>query len=962
MRQFARNRDRSAQPKRHRLLLQNRLGVQSYFPATSLAFILLSATGAYAQVQVAQNQSAAAGSGPSPAAPSDQAAPEEIIVTARRHGENVEKVPVSVTAFGAAQLEQRSIRSEEDLQTSVPGLTIRATASQNQLQYSIRGQTVDLYSGSSTAIVPYINEVQANSGGAALFFDLDSIQVLKGPQGTLFGRNATGGAVLYTTVKPTNEFEGYLDGQIGNYDYLETQGALNIPIVDDKVLLRVAFDVASRNGYVYNLYDRDHEGALDRQSGRFSLVLRPTDDIENTTVVEVDHSGGSNTGTALYAVNKCGTTNGGFALNCIADSLYSPLLDKTVGVPGAFAAYLAAHPNAPAGGILAFLAQQQRMGPWTVDQDGGDHFEEFDYFVSNTTTFDLAPDAQIKNIFGATRSHTNSIFNQTGDPYGIEIKFNPTDGDSGEDADTTAISDELNIQGKTLEQTLTYIVGVYFLDTTAHGLYPYTNFNISPIILPTSGDFHFTTDDVTEAIYAQGTYDLGSITGIEGLSFTGGFRYSWEQVSLDQLQGGVYFPAPHEEETFSNPSWQLGLEYQLTPDLLAYVEGRRSWRTGGLNPYAPPIQAPASGGGNVFYPEYTRDVEIGVKFGGTVYGHAVHLNLAAYNQWVDNLQRSAYPSIGGHLSAVTINVPAAEITGLELDAAVKPTDWLEIGAAGSLTDPRFTQNRAVVFGQLYVFGPYPDAPRSSGTLFAEVTLPTDQSVGDMTVRADLYAQTGQYFSSTNNTITPGTRLPGYALINLRYDWSDMFGSPLSLGAFVKNLTNRQYYIGGYALGAAYGVDEAIAGTPRMFGAELKYRFGPSGAVEETASAYVPPPVAAPAPAPKSYLVFFDFNKSDLTPQATTIVDQAAANAGPAKVTQIEVTGHTDTVGSDAYNMRLSRRRAESVAAQLEKDGIPSSEIELFAKGKRDLLVPTGDGVKEPQNRRVQIVFSGEATS
>jgi len=92
------------------------------------------------------------------------------------------------------------------------------------------------------------------------------------------------------------------------------------------------------------------------------------------------------------------------------------------------------------------------------------------------------------------------------------------------------------------------------------------------------------------------------------------------------------------------------------------------------------------------------------------------------------------------------------------------------------------------------------------------------------------------------------------------------------------------------------------------------------------------------------------------------VDEAAKNAAPAKVTELEVTGHTDTVGSDAYNMRLSKRRAESVAAELEKAGIPSSEIAIFAKGKRDLLVPTADGVKEPQNRRVQIVYSGGPTS
>jgi outer membrane protein OmpA-like peptidoglycan-associated protein len=110
------------------------------------------------------------------------------------------------------------------------------------------------------------------------------------------------------------------------------------------------------------------------------------------------------------------------------------------------------------------------------------------------------------------------------------------------------------------------------------------------------------------------------------------------------------------------------------------------------------------------------------------------------------------------------------------------------------------------------------------------------------------------------------------------------------------------------------------------------------------------------------LVFFDFNKSDLTPQAKDIVDTAAKNAAANKVTQLTVTGHTDTVGSDAYNMRLSRRRAESVAAQLEKDGVASSEISIVAKGKRDLLVPTADGVREPQNRRVQIVFDGGPTS
>src|SRR6201996_5320702 len=143
----------------------------------------------------------------------------------------------------------------------------------------------------------------------------------------------------------------------------------------------------------------------------------------------------------------------------------------------------------------------------------------------------------------------------------------------------------------------------------------------------------------------------------------------------------------------------------------------------------------------------------------------------------------------------------------------------------------------------------------------------------------------------------------------------------------------------------------------MWGFRVKYHFSDDTEPVAAPAAYVPPPAVGAAPAaPRSYLVFFDFTKSDLPNQAIQIVDQAAANAGPAHVTRLTVTGHTDTVGSDAYNMRLSRRRAESGASELEKDGLPSSEIEIAAKGTPDLLAPTADGGREPQNRRVQIVY------
>ena len=132
--------------------------------------------------------------------------------------------------------------------------------------------------------------------------------------------------------------------------------------------------------------------------------------------------------------------------------------------------------------------------------------------------------------------------------------------------------------------------------------------------------------------------------------------------------------------------------------------------------------------------------------------------------------------------------------------------------------------------------------------------------------------------------------------------------------------------------------------------------------EPVPMAPTPPPTVPPhveakqAPAATSYLVFFDFNKYNLTTDAMKIVDNAAMAAKAGNVTRLDVTGHTDTVGSDAYNLKLSKRRAESVKAELVHQGVPANEIDVHADGKHDPLVPTGNNVREAQNRRVEIVF------
>ncbi|HTZ69761.1 MAG TPA: TonB-dependent receptor plug domain-containing protein, partial [Acetobacteraceae bacterium] len=523
-------------------------------------------------------------------APPGQPGVEEVVVTARRREERLQRVPTAVTALGAKQLAERNVVTQSDLQSTVPGLTLRETQGSNSLTYSLRGQTVDNFTGSATAVVPYFDEVQLFTGGANTFFDLQSIQVLKGPQGTLFGRNATGGAVLFTTAKPKDDYDGYLTVRTGDYNMREVLGAVNLPIVQDKAMLRVAFDMVDRDGYQRNLYNGQELGVVDRQSVRASLLLQPSDDLQNTTVVEADHAGGNSTANRLFAVYPCGASNGGFALNCTAAALFSPTTPYGAAV---WAAYVAAHPKVNPGGILAYFQQDAPKLPfWDANEASPVFHHEWDYRLVNTTTYDVNPELQLKNIVGVSDADTRDEGSSNGSPYLVFTSENLDTGEYGNHTDQFAYSDEFQAQGKALNDALTYIAGAYYQNSDANILYPQVYFDLSPLAPPSSVDNHVEIFDKTEALYAQATYNFSAI-GLERLAFTAGYRYSWEQFTMNQRAESVFGPADQSVD-FSNPSWTLGLSYQLTDDLMLYVQGRRSWRSGGLNGTAPPVTVGAA--------------------------------------------------------------------------------------------------------------------------------------------------------------------------------------------------------------------------------------------------------------------------------------------------------------------------------------------------------------------------------
>ena len=814
----------------------------------SMLLIGTAMTAATGTVAFAQADDQAAQTGPAEdqaPAPAQAAQPQvasgDIVVTARRVSESLSKVPVAVTAFGAEQLTARAIVGETDLQRSFTGLTVRSGQTNNQISFSIRGQSIDPFTGSQPGVLPYFNEVQLSSFSTSSFYDLESIQTLKGPQGTLFGRNATGGAVLFTTAKPKDEFGGFVTARIGNLDLRQVQGAINIPIVEDKVLLRIAGDFSRRDGFQYNVYQDVSHGKQRRESGRISLTLKPTDRLTNDTVFQYSHAGGDNLQLENFSSYACGRAG----VYSLAACTFGP-----IGLtPEGYAAYQAFHPLAKdfPNGFIDQAAYQKKLGLYKVNSIQPSFHKATDWFVTNATTFELTDDIKIKNIFGYGKSKSHDNYDPVGGgPFYLEGQTvslgGPNDPLFSRDPlgawnRARDISEEFQIIGKT--GGLDYIVGVYYSNSTKGFYAPVSFFELQPLA-PTAVQINdFQTKDVSKAIYAQLTQDLGGLTGLDGLSLTGGFRYTWEKFTLRQGPDATQMlfvdspinPAdPVESVKNKKPSWNISINYQVNPSLLLYAAQRGSWRTGGFNGQGPARALYAGEGGNLFKPETTYDFEVGMKLNTRVQGMPLRANLALYSQTIKNVQRAVYTTpppayaVGGvsALQALTVNIPKARVKGVEFDFAVNPTDWLELGGSLTYTDAKFLNGQTRLFGGDVVYGTYADTPKWAGTFYGAVTLPVSEKVGKMVLRGDVYSQSGQWFTNLGTTLTPETYLPKYTLVNGRFDWT-IGSTPITVSAFVKNLTKKGYYTGGIAL-VPFGANGAIPGEPRTYGLEATVKF------------------------------------------------------------------------------------------------------------------------------------------
>jgi iron complex outermembrane receptor protein len=711
---------------------------------------------------------------------------EEVIVTARRREERLQDVPIAVTAIPGDALTKQSINQLFDLKTKAPGLAVQPSAYGSAVPYvGMRGQLNKQYFGSvNQSVGVYFDEIALSRlpGLNSSLYDLASAQLLKGPQGTLFGRNTPGGAVLFTSKLPGPEREGYVRGVLGNYDQRTIEGAVTLP-VNDSLSIRLAGRRSTHDGYIKNAFTGNASSDEDSWAARFSAVYAPSDRLKNTTVLDWVNEAPRGSSQRLFFVypNAAGAR---------------------------FQQYLDILKNYDFHTIYA-KDSQNKIRLWTL---------------SNITTYELGEGLTFKNIAGFRETHSYAYSAIDGAPVFV------TQGQFIERMRQYSLEPQLI--GTLDEGNLSWIVGAYLYRETGYSAI--TNFSANAINNPNSW-----VTNKSQAIYSQATWKLPFY---RALSVTAGGRYTRDQrdilwrvflngnCNLRAANSGPAVISPCEarsEVSYKRPTWTLALDWKPTRDLLLYVTTRRGYRAGG---YDLNVNTPASR--TAFAPEVVTDYEGGLKYDFALGPTRGRINFAIYHDDYRDMQRTV-PTIfveNGNTIIVqrTGNAATSSIDGYELEAYFRPVPSLEFSLAVSQVKAGFKRFITATGIDLSpnAFSSIPSHTVGAGV---EWTVPLDRSLGEIALRGDYYFQGESYTQDSNTDLTTGKKLlqqtlPAYRTYNARVEWRNIAGRRVDLAAYVRNLTKARYYVTGTDFSAALGTAALTPGTPRTFGIEINYNF------------------------------------------------------------------------------------------------------------------------------------------
>lgn len=762
---------------------------------------------------------------------------EDIVVTARRKEEALQSVPISVQAFSGEALTERNIQDATDLQKIVPALTTYQQA-RDEVTLSLRGYSSAGASsqGQNPRVTAYFSQVPlqtGDGGGPGRFFDLQNVQVLKGPQGTLFGRNSTGGAVLYEPTRPKSELGGYITAQYGRFNDRQIEGAINLP-VSDTLAFRFSAKRAKRDGFTTNIVTGEELDDRNYFGGRASMLFTPSSSFENFLMFDYlkSDTNGSSQQFAGYNPNMV------FAADILGGKMPGVKIPLTLGGSGPSLAQFGADfagtlPLAIAAGRVAYypdpilpnqLANQVAGGP-RITQSSVDGLSRVrSWGITNVTTFEVSDNLTLKNVFGYRRYQQLSRFDLDGTVLPLIDYITP----SGWNADLRQISEELQLQGKALDGKLDFTIGGFAL--WQKSMSPQRNI---PIILGVQSLNQSEPVERSKAVFGQVSYDLSDLV-TSGLSITAGYRYTndYRGVMAANYRDPTGKFAPKTcslirgcpaftEGSFDASSYNIGLDYKVTPETLLYVTHRKGYRAGGLNPAALDF-------GVKYGPETVTDFEAGLKTDFAVGGMKGRTNLAAFYSKLKDAQVSqAFSTVIPQTQQVTlinliVNAAEAEVKGLEADVLLAPVENLNLTASYSLTDAKYTKVVDVATGKLITGQPFPFLAKHRLNIGASYTIPLSDELGEVALGANWTYSTSYSLSVFNE---PFGSEDGYNQLDLRIDWKNIGNRDVSLGLFVNNVTDELYKIGGNPIYSVLGTTGVLYNEPRTWGVQLRYAFG-----------------------------------------------------------------------------------------------------------------------------------------
>ena len=711
---------------------------------------------------------------------------DEIVVTARRREENLQEVPIAISVLDEEALLKQNISGPNDLGQASPGLSTVNNNQRNSTAYSIRGKG-EAFANSPAGVVPYTAEAPDLS---AFFYDLSSIQVLKGPQGTLFGRNTTGGAILLTPKKPTEEFEGYVMVRGGNYKRFDGEFAAGGPIIDDMLSVRIAGQRLRRQGYTENLSDGKHLDDEHRESYRGSIVLKPVDALENYLLFQHDH----------YDENG--------SANVIVTYLNEPLTPHRAE-------------------LGPYIEEQKRRGPRKVEHNGIDRNEYAQWGLVNNTTFHLNDAWSLKNIYRYSKGDDAAMANNIdtdGSPFRLlESRI-------VERGDIVRESDEFQVQFDDPEG-LSAVAG-YFHEAADHDQAVVA----ADFSLPSAADFvpwsaivRLQPKDRSQAAFAQTSWQF-----VEDWTITLGFRRTWDVrktgFGINVIAAGSpevpLTPYQNFRTESTENNWNIALDHRLTDDVLLYGSVRRGYKGGGFN-ISPNVERIS------YDPEFVTSYELGAKNEWTLAGVPVRANVDVFYDDYTDIQRliSSQEIIPG---LVVVNAAKATVKGLDVDLLAIPSGFFDATLQYTYLDCAYDKYDDPEFGDLSK-SKFVNAPKHQVMFTPAVHFALPGTWGTLSAQTPIYYQT-KYAIHPNNTkngnesndvaVASSTK-PGYARFDLRIDWRDILGKRLSAGFYIRNLTDEVYEVGGInqLSNPLSGFGATMYGAPRTIALEVRYDFG-----------------------------------------------------------------------------------------------------------------------------------------